>query len=101
VLDGGLPCAWVLGDAFYGSASLLRRMLEARRQPYVLAVRFNHHLRFLAGEGLVKTNPAELADQLPTDAWSAHAAGEGSKGIRLYDWARIPLPWIVDAGFER
>jgi hypothetical protein len=76
-------------------------MLEARRQPYVLAVRFNHHLRFLAGEGLVKTNPAELADQLPTDAWSAHAAGEGSKGIRLYDWARIPLPWIVDAGFER
>ena len=28
-------------------------------------------------------------------------AGEGSKGPRLYDWARIRLPWTVDAGFER
>jgi hypothetical protein len=79
----------------------LRRMLEARRQPYVLAVRSNHHLRFLTQEGLVQTNPAELADEVPAEAWSAHAAGEGSKGIRLYDWARIALPWIVDEGFER
>jgi SRSO17 transposase len=100
-LEGGVPCAWVLGDALYGSASILRRMLEARRQPYMLAVRSNHHLHFLAREGLVQTNPAELADELPTDAWSTHAAGKGSKGIRLYDWARVPLPWIVDEGFER
>jgi len=100
-LDAGVSCAWVLADALYGSDSRLRRMLEARRQPYVLAVRSNHHLRFLSQEGLVQTNPAELADEVPAEAWSAHAAGEGSKGIRLYDWARIPLPWIVDAGFER
>jgi hypothetical protein len=91
----------VLADALYGSDSRLRRMLEARRQPYVLAVRFDHHLRFLTQEGLVQTDPAELADEVPAKAWSAHAAGEGSKGIRLYDWARIALPWIVDAGFER
>jgi SRSO17 transposase len=100
-LDAGVPCAWVLGDALYGSDSGLRRMLEARHQPYVLAVRSNHHLRILTAEGLLQTNPAELADDLPAKAWSAHAAGEGSKGIRLYDWARIPLPWIVDTGFER
>jgi hypothetical protein len=67
----------------------------------VLAVRSNHALRFLSQEGLVQTDPAELADEVPAKAWSAHAAGEGSKGIRLYDWARIALPWIVDAGFER
>jgi len=100
-LDAGVPCAWVLADALYGSDSRLRRMLEARHQPYVLAVRSNHHLRFLTQEGLVQTNPAELADEVPAEAWSAQAAGEGSKGIRLYDWARIALPWIVDAGFER
>ena len=99
-LDAGVPCAWVLADALYGSDSRLRRMLEARRQPYVLAVRSNHHLRFLTQDGLMQTNPAELADELSAEAWSAHAAGEGSKGIRLYDWARIPLPWIVDVGFE-
>jgi hypothetical protein len=31
----------------------------------------------------------------------AHAAGEGAKGLRLYDWARIPLPWTRPDGFER
>src|SRR5689334_11456624 len=88
-LDADVPCAWVLADALYGSDSRLRRMLEERGQPYVLAVRSNHHLRFLTQEGLLQTNPAKLADELPAEAWSAHAAGEGSKGIRLYDWARI------------
>jgi SRSO17 transposase len=100
-LDAGVPCAWVLADALYGSDSRLRRMLEARHQPYVLAVRSNQHLRLLTAEGLLQTDPAELADALLTDAWTSHAAGEGSKGIRLYDWARIALPWTVDEGFER
>jgi hypothetical protein len=76
-------------------------MLEARRQPYVLAVRSNHCLRLLTAGGLLQTDPDALADALPSDAWSSHAAGEGSKGIRLYDWARIALPWIADdEGFE-
>lgn len=102
-LDAGAPCAWVLADALYGSDSGLRRMLEERRQPYVLAVRSNQMLRFFTAEGLRQTGPAELADELDASAWSTHAAGEGTKGkgFRLYDWARIPLPWTVDNGFER
>lgn len=100
-LDAGVPCAWVLADALYGSDSRLRRMLEARSQPYVLAVRSNHCLRMLTPDGLRQTDPAELADELPPAAWIAHAAGEGSKGIRLYHWARIALPWMVERGFER
>src|SRR4029453_9379147 len=44
-LDAGAPCAWVLADTLYGSDSRLRRMLETRGQPYVLAVRSNHCLR--------------------------------------------------------
>jgi len=100
-LDAGAPCAWVLADALYGSDSRLRRMLEARRQPYVLAVRSNHTLRMLTATGLLQTDPAQLAGALPGTAWAAHAAGEGSKGPRLYEWARIALPWTVDQGFER
>lgn len=100
-LDAGVPCAWVLADALYGSDSRLRRMLEGRGQPYVLAVRSNHHLRFLTRTGLIQTDPAGLADALPQDAWALHPAGEGSKGIRLYDWGRVALPWVTDAGFER
>jgi len=100
-LDAGAPCAWVLADALYGSDSKLRRLLEDRRQPYVLAVRSNLHLRFVTRKGFIQTDPAALADELAPDTWKAHAAGEGTKGIRLYDWARIALPWMVDDGFER
>lgn len=100
-LDAGVPCAWVLGDAVYGSDSRLRRMLEDRRQPYALAVCSNQCLRFVTHEGLVQTDPAALAEALDAQAWATHAAGEGSKELRLYDWARIPLPCRCDEGFER
>jgi SRSO17 transposase len=100
-LNAGAPCAWVLADALYGSDSGLRRMLEQRSQPYVLAVRSNLALRFVTSEGFVQTDPAGLADDLDASHWVSHAAGEGTKGIRLYDWARIALPWPAGEGFER
>lgn len=57
-LDGGVICAWVLADALYGSDSGLRRMLEGRRQPYVLAVRSNQTLRFWTSGRPVADGPA-------------------------------------------
>ena len=33
--------------------------------------------------------------------WHSHAAGEGSKGPGLYDWARISLRWNCDPQWER
>ena len=100
-LDSGARCRFVLADALYGGDSQLRRMLEARRQPYVLAVRSNQTLRLIAEDGLVQTDPKTIAQQTPRRAWTTLAAGEGSKGLRLYDWARYPLPWTVDKEFER
>jgi SRSO17 transposase len=100
-LDAGARCAFVLADALYGADSRIRSMLEARQQPYVLATRSNHTLRLLTDEGLEQTDPLTLADALAPEAWAQHAAGEGSKGPRLYDWARIALPWTGDSGFER
>ena len=29
------------------------------------------------------------------------SAGGGAKGPRLYDWARVPLGWAAEPGFER
>jgi SRSO17 transposase len=100
-LDAGVPCAFVLADTVYGSDFKFRRRLEDRGQPYVLAVRSTHHLKFIAEQGLVLADPATLADELAADAWVTHAAGEGTKGLRLYDWARISLPWMCEAAFER
>ena len=99
-LDTGLPCAWVLADSLYGSDYALRRMLEVRGQPYVLAVRSNQHLRFLTEEGLVQTDPAFLASELADEDWQALSAGEGAKGPRLYHWARLPLNRATKDGFE-
>ena len=100
-LDAGARCRFVLADALYGGDSQLRRMLEARRQPYVLAVRSNQTLRMIEPAGFVQTNPKTIAERLPGSAWVTLAAGEGSKGLRLYDWARYCLPWTVEEGFER
>jgi len=100
-LDAGVPCAWVLADALYGSDSRLRGMLEDRGQPYVLAVRSNHCLRFIRDQGIEQTDPETMADALEPADWSSHAAGEGAKGLRLYDWARIPLSSRPDGQWER
>jgi len=41
-----------------------------------------------------------LGEALESTAWATHAAGEGSKGLRLYEWARIALPSTCDPAFE-
>ena len=38
LLDEGMPCAFVLADAVYGSDYRFRHVLEQRGQPYVLCV---------------------------------------------------------------
>ena len=99
-LDAGVPCAYVLGDAVYGADSSLRRMMEERDQPYVLAVRGAHAMRRGGERWFEDTSPEELASELAPEDWACHAAGEGAKGPRLYDWARIRRPWTSDEGFE-
>lgn len=101
LLDEGMPCAFVLADAVYGSDARFRRMLEERQQPYVLAVRSNHTLRFLEEWGLLQTDPVTMIADLPDEAWASLSAGEGAKGPRLYDWACIPLTYQADEGFSR
>ena len=101
LLDAGTPCSFVLADAVYGSDHRFRRMLEERGQPYVLAVRSNHTLRFLEDWALVQTDPATMIADLPHGAWQPLSAGEGAKGPRLYDWARVPLTYQDEHGFSR
>lgn len=101
LLDEGAPCAFVLADAVYGSDHGFRRMLEDRGQPYVLAVRSNHTLRFLEEWALVQTDPATMISELPTEAWQPLSAGEGAKGQRLYDWTWVPLRYQAAEGFSR
>lgn len=88
-LEAGVPCSWVLGDCVYGSDKGLRMMLENHGKPYVLCVRANERLII---DGSFRSRTAEnVAADLGPRAWHRLPAGQGAKGPRLYDWARVRL----------
>jgi SRSO17 transposase len=91
-LDAGVPCDWVLGDEVDGADRRLRLMLEERGRPYVLAIRSNDGLGSELEGRAGRHEPAVLARALPPRAWRRLSAGAGTKGERLFDWARGRLP---------
>src|SRR3954464_3563215 len=97
-LDAGVPCDWVLGDEVYGADRRLRAMLEGRGKPYLLTVRGNDGLEAELDGGVGRDTPAALTRALPPRAWRRLSAGAGTKGERLYDWARVRLLPPPDAG---
>jgi len=98
-IAAGVPFAWVVGDAVYGSDRRLRRFLEQHARPFVLTVRSNAKLWSVLAGRLGQQTAADLAAALPDAAWHRLSAGAGAKGERLYDWARVRLarlqapPW--------
>jgi len=90
-LDAGVPCDWVLGDEVYGADRQLWMMLEERGKPYLLAVRGNDKLWSELDGRFGQHAPEALARALPPRAWRRLSAGAGTKGERLFDWARVRL----------
>jgi SRSO17 transposase len=82
VRETGLPCAWVVADSVYGTDGDLRLWLEARHQPYVLAVSAQYRIF----DGRQIQWAADLVEALPARAWQKLSAGTGTKGERLYEW---------------
>jgi hypothetical protein len=86
-LEAGAKPAWVVADSVYGADSKLRFFLEAREQPYVLAVTSNQSVWVELTQHRVKT----LAAQVPAEAWTRIAVGAGAKGPRRFEWAAVPI----------
>jgi SRSO17 transposase len=84
-LDADLPVAWVVGDTVYGSSQPLRVALEEHRQPYALAVPCKEQVE-VQGKRL-RVN--QVAHDLAGEDWQVLSAG--SKGPRLFAWARLEL----------
>jgi hypothetical protein len=91
-LDAGARPAWVVADSVYGADSKLRLFLEARHQPYVLAVSSQQSVGVELTPQRVKT----LAAQLPAEAWVALTVGRGAKGLRRFEWAAVPIDHPYD-----
>jgi len=91
VLDAEVPAGWVTGDEVYGQHYRLRRMLEERAMPYVLAVPVNQRVIATVDGTITELRADAFAHTLPAQAWKKISAGNGAKGPRLYHWARAQI----------
>lgn len=95
-LNAKLLISWFVGDSVYGSSRPLRAFLEEQRKPYALAVTCKE--RVVVSEKLQRVD--ELVTALAPNDWKCLSAGAGSKGPRLYNWARIELEDAGIAGWS-
>jgi SRSO17 transposase len=90
-LDAHVPAGWVTADEVYGGDGRLRAWLEERDLAYVLAVKATQPLWAHGQHGPAEVPARELVARLPARAWRRLSAGDGAKGPRAYDWARVAL----------
>lgn len=90
-VDAGVPAGWLTADEVYGGDARLRAFLEQRDLAYVLAVKATQPLWAAGEQGPAEVPARELVAGLPARAWRRLSAGDGAKGPRVYDWARVGL----------
>jgi SRSO17 transposase len=83
-----VPFAWIAGDEVYGDNRSLRIWLEQQDLHFVLAVRSN---QYVWTERMRQETVEQLGNAMTERDWHTLSAGEGTKGPRWYDWARVPL----------
>jgi len=96
-LDAGLTAAFVTGDTVYGSHRPLREGLQVRKQAYALAVACSEQVE-VQGE---RKRVDHIADGLEADQWQRISVGDGSKGPREFDWARVELVGSSHEGWQK
>ena len=95
--EAEMPASWVTADEVYGNDGKLRRWLQERGKSYVMAVSRSHSLPSILGSRRAE----EVVSEAPGEAWERVALGEGSKGPRVYDWARARLPYECADGWTQ
>ncbi len=87
--QAGVAAAWATADEFYGGDKGMRRDLQARGMGYVLAVAKSHQVITCPAVGPQRGD--QIAATLCAAAWNCYSAGDGAKGPRAYDWARVAI----------
>jgi SRSO17 transposase len=96
MFQAGFPVAWVTGDTVYGSAPALRADLEAHLQAYALAVPCKEYVDVQG----TRKRADHVAQGLAREEWQVMSAGTGSKGPRLFAWARVELAAPAANGWQ-
>ena len=97
----GVPATWVTGDSIYGGDRRLRVWLEQQGQPFILAVTSAEPLFAILAGHFGQPRADVIAEQIPSDQWRRLSAGDGAKGPRSYDWARVRLARLQLTAEER
>src|SRR3954449_10696278 len=87
-IDADVPFAWVAADSVYGIGALEMDLRKAGKG-YVLGVASTHQFTSWLGKPEVCGTAEEIMQALDASAWQRRSAGEGTKGPRLYEWARL------------
>ena len=92
----GLPFDWVVADTVYGHSPDLRLFLEKQAHPYAMAVPASEVVCVQTLTGPLLSEVADIAQRAlrPKD-WCRLSQSLGTKGERLFDWARLP---VLDGG---
>lgn len=85
-----VPFAFVAADTVYGTGDI-ETMLRQAGKGYVLGVASNHVFHSWGKKQLIGGTAANIAQDLPKNAWRRLPSGEGTKGPRLHDWAYLEL----------
>jgi SRSO17 transposase len=88
-----LPMRWVVADSVYGHSSELRHWLQGQDYSYVLAVPSTEAICIQTHTGeLLLRDVATIAHlALRARDWHRLSQSLGTKGERLFDWARLPI----------
>ena len=82
----------MVGDTVYGHSPQLRDWLTEHGSPYALAVPSTEVVCVQTRKGLLLADVGSIAAQaLRPGDWHRLSASSGTKGERLFDWARLPV----------
>ena len=92
----GVSFDWVVADTVYGHSSDLRLFLQEQGYAYAMAVPSIEVVCVQTSTGCLLSNVADIAQRAlrPKD-WHRLSQSQGTKGPRLFDWARLP---VLDRG---
>lgn len=87
-----LPAHWVVGDTVYGHSTHLRDWLKDHGYAFALAVPSTNVVCVQTRSGLLLSDVASIARRaLRPGDWHRFSVSSGTKGERLFDWARLPV----------
>ena len=88
----GLPIGWMVADTVYGHSTDLRLWLKEQGYPYAVGVPSIEVVCVQTRAGLLLSDVASIARQaLRPQDWQRLSQSLGTKGERLFDWARLPV----------